>query len=90
MTEVIFVYESNKTFNYRAFAKYLARCPNILWTVKPGFSCPRARVRRAIEIELNVDEETADKVIDTTEELGFVTIDLDNGIYIIPELREEE
>ena len=90
MATAIFVYRQDQTFNYRAFAKHLITCPNVLWEQGPGRMCPRPRLRRAVEIELGVSEEEAKKVVEVMTELAFIEVLANNYVNVVGQLLREK
>lgn len=88
MSTTVFVWQESQPFNFSGFAKYLVQCPNVNWSSRPGLHCKYAQFLAALQIELNVDKESAEKVYKTMVDLGFVTRDSDWDVSVIERLRK--
>ncbi len=83
----VFVYERDKTFDYGAFTKHLVKSGNVVWEGIPGRCCQRPRFRKAVEIELGVDTDTAQDIVETMIDLGMIHVDTAHDVHVKKALR---
>lgn len=74
MGVAVFVFERGRPFDYRAFARHMVKCSNVMWEAGPGKQCYRPAFRTAVEVELGVDTDAAKDVVQTMSDLGMLHI----------------
>jgi len=74
MTTAVFIFESDKTFDYRSFAKHLIDCSNVFWREMPGVDCHLEQFIASVSIELNIDKKGSAKIVFDMSDLGFITM----------------